>query len=86
MEDEYNYIIVESHKPKSTSGLHGEIHIRPIKGQNPYLESMHVRCSKELSEDYAVGTKFRIKAKITNKEGGNLFIHSHYTWPYVVLK
>ncbi|WP_345189549.1 hypothetical protein [Algibacter agarivorans] len=47
---------------------------------------MHVRCSKELSTYYLVGTKFRIKAKITSKEGGKLFAHSHYTWSYEVLK
>lgn len=88
MKQDYEHIIVESYKPKNTSGLHGEIHIRPIKGQEPFKVNMHVRCSKNLSEEhqYPVGTRFRIKAKITNKEGGKPFIHSHYTWSYDVLK
>ncbi|HCE54394.1 MAG TPA: hypothetical protein DER05_05045 [Lutibacter sp.] len=63
MKQEYEHIIVESYKPKNTSGLHGEIHIRPIKGQNPYNDNMHVRCSKVLTDDYPIGTKFRIKQK-----------------------
>lgn len=47
---------------------------------------MFVECSKALSEDYPIGTKFRIKAKITSKLGGAHFIYSHYSWPYEVLK
>ncbi len=84
--EEYSYIIVESYKPKRTTGLHGEIHIKPIAGQEPFAENMHVRCSKNLSKNYKVGTKFKIKAIITNKEGGKPFIHSHYTWAYEIVK
>ncbi len=83
--DEYSYVIVESYMPKVNKGYHGDIHIRPIAGQK-YTQDMHVRCSKDLSTDYPEGTKFRIKAKLTNKEGGKPFLHSHYTWPYEVLK
>lgn len=83
--EEYSYIIVESYRPKVNRGFHGEIHIKPIAGQEPYTEAMHVRCSKSLSEDYPVGTKFKIKAKITNKEGGTPFAHSHYSWQFEVL-
>lgn len=85
MEAEYEYIIVESYKPKKTSGLHGEIHIKPVAGQDPFTENMHVECSKKLSREYPVGSKFKIKAKITDKEGGTPFVYSHYSWPFEVL-
>ena len=83
----YTHIIVESYKPKSTAGLHGEVHIRPVAGQD-YSENLQVRCSKDLSEKYPVGTKFRIKIKseISRREGGEPFISSHYTWKYDVVK
>ena len=68
----YIYVIVESYIPDKTSGLHGKVHIRPAKGQK-YDQSLHVRCSKMLSKDYPVGTKFRIKAKLTDREGGGFF-------------
>ncbi len=45
----YQYVIVESYKPKSTSGLHGDVHIRPIEGQD-LDTNMRVECSKELSD------------------------------------
>lgn len=81
----YHYIIVESYF-ESGSGLHGPIHVRPIEGQDPYLPSMRVEGNHELENDYPVGTKFRIKAKITDKQGGRPFVYTHYKWPYVVLK
>jgi hypothetical protein len=86
MKNQYEHIIVESFIPEKTSGKHGLVHIRPLPDQHPYETSMFVECSKELSEDYPIGTKFRIKAKITSKLGGAHFIYSHYSWSYEVLK
>lgn len=83
---DYDFIIVESYRPASTRNLHGEIHIRPVDNQSPYEKTMHVECSKNLSNDFPEGTKFRIKAKITQREGGTKFIYSNYKWPYEVLK
>ena len=81
----YDCIIVESYMPADTFGLHGPIHIRPVPGQSPYETHMHVECSKKLSYDYPVGTKFKIQAKITDREGGTPFIYSHYSWHFQVL-
>lgn len=83
--NEYQHILVESFIPSDTSGRHGPIHIRPLPNQEPYRTTMFVECSKVLSYDYPVGTKFRIKAKITRKESGTEFIYSHYSWPYEVI-
>lgn len=75
----YVILWVESYEPSSTSGLHGPIHIRPVAGSG-YPTDLHVRCSKALSRDYPVGTRFKIKAKLTDKEGGGEFLHSHHSW------
>lgn len=80
----YIYVVVESYKPSSTSGLHGEIHIRPVQGEK-FPQTMHLECSKRLSEDYDEGTKFRIKAKLTDREGSGEFLYSHYSWSYEVI-
>lgn len=85
-EFDYDFIIVESFISTDTTGRHGLIHIRPVPGQEPFMTDMFVECSKELTNFYPLGTKFRIKAKITNKEGGTPYIYSHYTWSYIVLK
>ena len=86
MKNNYSEIIVESFVPSSTSGLHGTIHIRPIEHQEPFLQEMFVECSKDLVNDYDIGTRFRIRAKLTEREGGKTFIYSSYRWPYTVLK
>ena len=80
----YVYVVVESYKPSSTSGLHGEVHIRPVKGEQ-FSQSINVECSKKLSKEYPVGTKFRIKAKLTDREGSGEFLYSSYSWSYEVI-
>ena len=80
----YYYVIVESYIPKDTSGLHGKVHIRPAEGGR-FSQSLHVECSKALSENYPVGTKFKIKAKLTDREDGGEYLYSHYKWKYEVI-
>lgn len=82
---EYDYIIVES-VLTNVRGKHGPVHIMPLPNQEPYLDTMYVQCSKTLSNDYPVGTRFRIKAKIVHPEGKASFVSTHYTWDYEVLK
>ncbi len=83
---EYRMIKVESYY-ESGSGLHGDIHIRPLTGQSPFETWMRVQCSKNLSDTkfYPVGTKFIIQAKITDRERGTPFIYSSYAWHYEVI-
>jgi hypothetical protein len=85
-EREYELIKVESYY-ESGSGLHGNVHIRPLPGQSPFETSMRVECSKVLMDPrvHKVGTKFLIQAKITSRLGGTPFIYSSYAWPHKVI-
>lgn len=47
---------------------------------------MHVECAKRLTKDYPVGTKFRIKAKLTDREGGGQYLYSSWQWAVDVLE
>ena len=80
----YRFVVVESYKPLHTGGLHGEVHIRPVVGQD-LSTTLHVECSKALSTDYPVGTRFRIKAKLTGRRGGGEFLYSYFGWRHEVL-
>lgn len=80
----YQYIIVESFIPENMSGRHGLVHIRPALNQ-PYPQTLSVECSKDLSEKYPVGTKFRIKVKLTDKEGGGQYLYSYHGWSHEVV-
>jgi hypothetical protein len=46
---------------------------------------MMVECSKSLSYAHPVGALFRIRAKITSKEGGTSFVYSSYKWPVSIV-
>jgi hypothetical protein len=83
----YRYVIVESYYPASTSGLHGPIHIRPIAEQ-PFPTHLHVECSKDLVDPnkFPVGTRFRVRAKLTDREGGGQFLYSYFGWPVAVIE
>lgn len=79
--NEYSMIIVESYQRKN-----GTIHIRPCPNQEPFLVEMAVECSKALIENYPIGTKFEIKAKLTSREGSAPFVYSSYALDYKELK
>lgn len=72
----YEEVEVESYIPASTSGLHGEVHIRPAPGQR-FPTTMHVSCSRSLKRDYPVGTRFILLAALTDREGGGQFLYSN---------
>jgi hypothetical protein len=79
----YRYVVVESYR-ESGSGLHGDVHIRPVPGEG-FPRGMRVECSKSLSRDYPVGTRFKIKAKLTDKENGGEFLYSYFRWKLEVV-
>ncbi len=85
-DSEYHTIIVESFYPNDTSGRHGPVHVRPAKHQI-FPQSLYVECSKDLFNPkiHPVGTKFRIKVKLTNRLGGTELLYSSYKWAYDVV-
>ena len=82
----YLSVVVESYTPAQTSGLHGPVHVRPVAGQG-YPTNMHVECAREMKDTsrYPLGTRFRIKAKLTDKEGGEDFLYTSWRWKYDAL-
>ena len=83
----YHWVIVESFRPDRTSGLHGKVHIRPSEGQL-FEQTLMVRCPKKMSDinQYRVGTKFRIRVKLTDKEGSRPFLSAPHQWPFEVVE
>lgn len=81
---DYELVEVESYLPLSTSGLHGKVHIRPVEGGR-YPSDLQVECSKGLSRNYPVGSRFRIRAKLTDRLGGGQYLYSSWQWDYEVI-
>lgn len=82
----YRTVVVESFTPSDLSGRHGQVHVRPIPGQ-VFPPSLFVECSKRLMDPkrYPVGTKFRLEAKLTDREGGTPFLYAYHGDPDVVV-
>lgn len=80
----YQWMIVETYSGRklNKSSL---VHLRPIEGQG-LDTSLDVRWRRDIREKYPIGTKFKIRAKLTDREGGNPFYHSHVDWDYEVLE
>jgi hypothetical protein len=82
-EEPYRWIVVETYN-ESGSGLHGDIHVRPIAGQG-IPTSYRVRFSRSVRKAYPIGQRFRVPAKITDREGGEPFVHTNHAWDYEVV-
>jgi hypothetical protein len=78
----YRDVAVESVPDPRTGGLR----IRPMAGQ-AYATSMRVHCSRLLSdpERYPAGTRFLIRAKLTDRAGGAPYLYAHHGDPVKVL-
>lgn len=81
-EEPYVELIVETYY-ESGSGLHGNIHVRPAAGQ-PFPQHLRVRFPRSVRYAHKVPTRFRVAGKLSDREGGNEFIHTNHAWGYHV--
>ncbi len=79
----YTPIIVESFYSPETSHR-GRIHIRPAPNQI-YSQDYFVECSRELTDKYPVGTRFRLSVKVKNTSFGRKHLYAPYNAPYEVV-
>lgn len=82
--ESYHRIIVETYSAVKP-GKSSRIHVRPISGQL-FPPTMDVECSREMRKAHKVGTRFRIWAKESDREGGKPFVYTHFSWPYEVVE
>ena len=49
---------------------------------------MPIQCSKDLVNPriHPVGTRFRLRVKLTDWQGGGEFLHSYFGWPVEVVE
>lgn len=79
-EEPYIEFIAETYY-ETGSGLHGEIHVRPAKDQL-FGQHLRVRFPRKVRYANPVPTRFRVMGKLSDREGGNEFIHTNHAWGY----
>ncbi len=57
---------------------------RPLPGQG-FNTAMNVECSTNMRTDHPVGTKFKVSARLKDKEGGTEFLYVSYRHEYEVM-
>lgn len=77
-----NYIVTTV--KSNGGGSSADIRVIPIEGQGVDT-NMKVRCSRKMRNLYEVGTLFKIKAHITDRQGGTPFLDSTRDWAYEVV-
>jgi hypothetical protein len=81
---EYTEIIVETYQCGVMSLGYNGILVRPITGQ-AFPTNLKVECSRDINKNYPVGTRFKIKVKLTDRQGSKPFLYSSYKWPFTVV-
>lgn len=79
----YTEIIVESfYSPEPAH--RGKIHIRPAHGQ-AFPQHFLVECSRKMTDNYPVGTRFRLCVTTKQKEQSRMHLYAHFSAPFEVL-
>tara|TARA_Y100001968_G_scaffold296089_1_gene303992 strand:- start:431 stop:733 length:303 start_codon:yes stop_codon:yes gene_type:complete len=60
------------------------IRVNPLPEQGLPVET-NVECSTKMRRQYPIGTIFKLRCRVTDKEGGTKFLFSHFSWPFEVL-
>ena len=81
--ESYEQVVIETYKAVK-SGKSSNVHARPVEGQR-YPTTLDVECSRKMRSDHPVGTKFRVWAKLTDREGGGEYLYTSWRWPYEVV-
>lgn len=81
-DEPYFELVVECFVPESMSGRRGRIHIRPVDAT---LRDVNVACPSGDMKDYVEGTRFRIWAKWSDRQGGKPYLIGHRGSGYEVL-
>jgi hypothetical protein len=82
-DEEYHIYIVQTYR-HTGGGSSKSIRARPAEGQG-LDASMKVECSSTMRNSHPVGTYFRIRAKVTDREGGPAFLYTNFNWKYSVV-
>lgn len=78
-DEEFGYkklTLVESYYITVSSGKRGAVHIRPLPGQ--WCDTgLDASCSRKMvdTQQYPVGTVFKVLAHITNRKGGGEYLY-----------
>ncbi|MEP7210530.1 MAG: hypothetical protein ABI740_06810, partial [Alphaproteobacteria bacterium] len=73
-------IEIESFEAKRRGGGTSPVQLRPVAGQR-FATDLLVEGSKSLTQDYPVGTRFKVQVALTDRpDGGGQFLYTSWQW------
>ncbi len=79
----YRLIAIETYCNPGEPSSAG-VRARPLPGQGLPAD-IKVECSRKVREEHPIGTVFVVKAQLTDREGGAMFLYSSWQWPCEVV-
>lgn len=67
------------------SGKSRLIHARPVKGQSLFDHCLDAECSRDMRENYPIGTMFLVWAIVVDREGTD-FVYTSWKWPFEIVQ
>lgn len=80
----YTPVVIETYK-MSKPGKRHDLHARPIKGQGKFRPEFDAECSRQMREEYPVGTMFLVWAILIDREGTE-FVYTSHRWPHDIVR
>jgi hypothetical protein len=93
LDQSYYHLWFESFRPASTAWHRDQIQLKLVPGQKLPREvdeerasrpvspfDLLTECNRRLFYDYPLGTKFKLKAKLTDREGFGMFFYTYFRW------
>jgi hypothetical protein len=77
--DDHQSVEIESFEMPGGTGLVGKVGLRPVRGQK-FPASLLLEGNKSLVEDYAVGTRFKVQAKLMKRTNGSQYLFTSWQW------
>lgn len=75
----YTWIVAESYRGPRGGGYSEKVHIRPVTGEM-FSRELRVEGLRSMIRNHPVGTRFRVRVKLTDRRNGADFLYSRHSW------
>jgi hypothetical protein len=83
--DDHQSVEIESFEIPGVAGARGKVALRPVRGQK-FAASLLLEGNKSLVEDYVVGTRFKVQAKLMTRTNGSQYLFTSWQWDVKTLE
>lgn len=76
---EKKIIEAETFIPNNHEFTDARVRVRPVDGQG-FADNIRVRFPRSVRNKHEVGTRFKVKVKLSQREDGSYYLNHHHSW------